>query len=61
MVNNFDISRFYADTNITSSKLLQQCKIGQTSKIILKIEVFLFINVKMEDGRERKFRRKKGK
>ena len=36
--------------NITSSKLLQQCKTGRRVKIILKIEVFLFVNVKTEDG-----------
>ena len=43
------ISRFYTETNITSSKLLH-CKNGKTSKIILKTEVFLFVNVKKEDG-----------
>ena len=44
------ISHFYTETNITSSKLLQQWKNGNTSKIILKAEVFLFVNVKTEDG-----------
>ena len=44
-----NISRFYTETNITSSKLQQQCKNGKMSKIILKT-VFLLVNVKMEDG-----------
>ena len=44
------ISHFYTETNITSSKLLQQCKNGNTSKMILKTKVFLFVIVKIEDG-----------
>ena len=48
------ISRFYTETNITSWRILPlqnyyNCKNGKTSKIILK-KVFLFVNVKMEDG-----------
>ena len=51
--NSFSIkdnSCFHSETNITSSKLLQQCKNGKASKIILKTEVFSFVNVKTEDG-----------
>ena len=49
-----DNGRFYTETNITSwrkSRLQNyyQCKNGKTSKIILKTEVFLFVNVKPED------------
>ena len=53
-----NISCFYTENNIRSSKLQQQCKNGKMSKIILKT-VFLFVNVKTEDGWDLSLRQEK--